>query len=98
MGEGCVPRRMSRHEAQINPTKVGTLCLPARAIELLALAIARLIDASAHTTDTNIGHAGSSGAGLELTNHAALSVLTGERHRPEPENPGRCGPKEPEGR
>lgn len=88
MGEGCVPRRMSRHEAQNNPTKAGSLCLPARAVELLAAATARLIDASAHASGVIIEQAGSSGAGLELADHAALSVPTGERHRPEPENPG----------
>lgn len=98
MGEGCVPLRMPRHEAQNIPTKPGSLCLPARAIELLAAATARLIDTSAHDSGVSIEHAGSSGAGLELTEHAALSVPTGERHRPEPENRGRCSPKEPEGR
>lgn len=98
MGEGCVPRRMSRHEAQNNPTEAGPLCLPPRAIELLAAATARLIDASAHDSSAIIEHAGSLGAGLELADHAALSVPTGERHRPEPENPGRCYPKESEGR
>lgn len=98
MGEGCVPRRMPRHEAQNIPTKAGSLCLPARAIELLAAATARLIDASAHDSGVSIEHAGFSGAGLELADHAALSVPTGERHRPEPENPGRCYPKESEGR
>lgn len=72
--------------------------MPARAIELLAAATARLIDARAHDSGVIIGHAGPSGAGLELTDHAALSVPTGERPRPEPENPGRCCPKEPEGR
>lgn len=98
MGEGCVPRRMPRHEAQNIPTNAGSLCLPARAIELLAAATARLIDASAHDSGVSIEHSGSSGVGLELSEHAALSVPTGERHRPEAENPGRCGPKEPEGR
>lgn len=97
MGEGSVPRRMPRHEAQNNPTKAGSLWLPARAVELLAAAAARLIDASAHDSGVSIEHAGSSGVGLELADHAALSVPTGERHRPEPENPGRCCPKEPEG-
>jgi hypothetical protein len=89
---------MPRHKAQNIPTKAGSLCLPARAIELLAAATARLIDASAQAMVASIEHAGSAGAGLELTDHAALSVPTGERHRPEPENPGRCCPKEPEGR
>lgn len=98
MSEGCVPRRMPRHEAQNIPTKAGLLCLPARAIELLAAAAARLIDASAHDPGVSIEHAGSLGAGLELADHAALSVPTGERNRPEPESPGRCGPQEPEGR
>lgn len=98
MGEGRVPRPMPRHEAQTNPTKAGSLCLPARAIELLAAATARLIDANAHESGVSIEHDGSSGAGLELADHAALSVPTGERHRSEPENPRRCGPKEPEGR
>lgn len=98
MGEGSVPRRMPRREAQDIPTKAGSLFLPARAIELLAAATARLIDASAHDSGVSIEHAGSFAAGLELTEHAGLSVPTGERHRPEPENPGRCGPKEPEGR
>lgn len=98
MGEGCVPRHMPRHEAQNIPTTAGLLCLPARAIELLAAATARLIDASANDSGVIIEHAGSSEAGLELAEHAALSVPTGERPRPEPENPGRCGPKEPEGR
>lgn len=69
-----------------------------RAVELMAAATARLIDASAHDSGVIIGHSGSSGAGLELADHAALSVPTGERPRPEPENPGRCSPKEPEGR
>lgn len=98
MGEGSVPRRMPRHEAQNIPTKAGSPCLPARAIELLAAATARLIDVDAHDSGVNIEHAGSSGAGLELAEHAALSVPMGERPRPEPENPGRCCPKEPEGR
>jgi len=98
MGEGSVPRRMPRHEAQNIPTKAGSICLPARAIELLAAATARLIDANAHAAGSDIEHVGSSRAGLELADHAALSVPTGERPRPEPENPGRCGPKEPEGR
>ena len=98
MGEGSVPRRMPRHEAQNNSTQAGSLCLPTRAIEILAAATARLIDASAHDSGVSIEHAGSSGAGLELADHAALSVPTGERDRPEPENPGRCCPKEPEGR
>ena len=98
MGEGSVPRRMPRHEAQNTPTTAGSLCLPARAIEILATATARLIDANAHGAGVSIEHAGSPGAGLELGDHAALSVPTGERHRPEPENPGRRGPKEPEGR
>ncbi|MFN7374735.1 MAG: hypothetical protein ACK54T_02195 [bacterium] len=90
---------MPRHEAQNNnPTSVGTLCLPARAVELLAAGTARLIDASAHDLGVSVEHADSSRAGLELAEHAALSVPTGERHRPEPENPGRCCPKEPEGR
>ena len=89
---------MPRHEAQYIPTKAGSLCLPARAIELLAAATARLIDANAHDSGVIIEHAGSAGTGLELADHAALSVPTGERHRPEPENPGRCCPKEPEGR
>ena len=98
MGEGNFPRRMPRHEAQNIPTKAGPLCLPARGIELLAVATARLIDASDHAPGADIGHAGSLGAGLELTEHAGLSVPTGERHRPELENSGRCCPKEPEGR
>lgn len=98
MGEGCVPHRMPRHEAQNIPPKAGSLRLPARAIEILAAATARLIDASAHDSGVSIEHAGSSGAGLELADHAALSVPTGERPRPEPENPGRCCPKETEGR
>jgi hypothetical protein len=89
---------MPRHEAQNIPTKAGSLCLPARAIELLAAATARMIDASAHDPGVSIEHAGSSGAGLDLAEHAALSVPTGERHRPEPEKPGRCCSKEPEGR
>jgi hypothetical protein len=80
---------MSRHEAQNIPTKAGSICLSARAIELLAAATARVIDATAHDSGVSIEHAGSSGAGLELAEHAALSVPTGERHRPEPENPGR---------
>ncbi|MBX3378424.1 MAG: hypothetical protein KF678_15630 [Phycisphaeraceae bacterium] len=89
---------MPRYEAQNIPTKAGSLCLPARAIELLAAATARLIDASAHDSDLSIEHAGSAATGLELADHAALSVPTGERHRPEPEKPGRCCPKETEGR
>ena len=98
MGEGRVPRRMPRHEEQNNLTKAGSLCLPGRAIEILAAATVRLIDASAIDSGVSIEHAGSSGAGLELADHAALSVPTGERDRHEPENPGRCCPKEPEGR
>ena len=93
-----MPRRMPRHKAKNIPTNAGSLCLPTRAIELLATATARLIDASAHDSSVSIEHAGSSGTGLELADHAALSVPTGERPRPEPENPGRCCPKEPEGR
>lgn len=93
MVEGCVPRRMPRHKAQNIPTKAGPLCLPARAIELLAAATARLIDASAHDSSVIIEHASSLGAGLELADHAALSVPTGERPRPEPEN----GTVRPEG-
>lgn len=89
---------MPRHEARNNPTPVGTLCLPARAVELLAAGAARLIDASAHDFGGSVEQPDSSRAGLELAEHAALSVPTGERHRPEPENPGRCSPKEPEGR
>jgi hypothetical protein len=89
---------MPRHKSQNNPTLAGTPCVPARAIELLAAGTARLIDASAHDSSVIIEHAGSLRAGLELADHAALSVPTGERHRPEPENPGRCCPKEPEGR
>lgn len=89
---------MPRHEARNNPTPVGSLCLPARAVELLAAGAARLIDASAHDLGGSVEHADSSRAGLELADHAALSVPKGERHRPEPENPGRCCPKEPEGR
>lgn len=72
--------------------------MPARVIEILAVATARLIDASAHDLGVSIEHAGSPEAGLELADHAALSVPTGERHRPESENRGRCCPKEPEGR
>ena len=98
MGEGCVPRRMPRHESQNIPTKPGSLRLPARATDLVAVATARLIDASAHESGVSIEHAGSSGVGLELAEHAALSVPAGERHRPEPESPGRCFQKEPEGR
>ena len=94
MGEGSVPRRMPRHEAQNTPTTAGSLCLPARAIEILATATARLIDANAHDAGVSINHAGSPGAGLELANHAALSVPTGERPRPEPESSVRCDPKE----
>lgn len=97
MGEGWVPRRMPRHEAQNIPTKACSLRLPARAIEILAAATARLIDASADDSGVSSEHAGSYGSELELADHAALSVPTGERHRPEPENPGRCCPKEPEG-
>lgn len=93
MGEGCVPRRMPRREAQNIPARAGSLRLPARALEILAAATARLIDASAHDSGVSIEHAGPSGAGLELADHAALSVPTGERHRPEPENPGRCCPE-----
>jgi hypothetical protein len=89
---------MPRHEAQNIPTKAGSLCLPTRAIELLAAATARLIDASAHDLGVSIEHAGFPETGLEVADHAALSVPTGERQRPEPENPGRCCPKEPEER
>lgn len=71
----------------------GSLCLPARAIEILAAGTARLIDACARDSGVSIEHAGSSGAGLELADHAALSVPTGERHRPEPENPGTMRPE-----
>lgn len=46
----------------------------------------------------SIEHAGIDPAGLDLSDHAALSVPTGERDRPEPENAPRCDPKEPEGR
>lgn len=98
MGEGWVPRLMPRHKAQNNPTQAGTLCLPARAIELLVAGTARLIDASAYDLGVSIEHPDSSLAGLELPQHAALSVPAGERDRPEPENPGRCCPKESEGR
>lgn len=89
---------MPRHEAQNNPTRGRTLCLPARAVELLAAGTARLIDASAHDLFGSVEHPDSSREGLELAEHAALSVPAGERHRPEPESPGRCYPKEPEGR
>lgn len=89
---------MPRHETRNNPTPVGSLRLPARAVELLAAGAARLIDASAHDLGGRVEHPESSQAGLELAQHAALSVPTGERHRPEPENPGRCCPEEPEGR
>ena len=82
------------------PTHAGVVapCLPARAIELLAAAAARLIDANAHVTGASTEHAGAHEAGLELPQHAALSVPTGERHRPEPESPRRCDPEEPDGR
>lgn len=73
-------------------------CLPPRAVELLAAATARLIDANAPALGPNIEHAGIDAAGLDLSDHVALSVPTGERDRPEPENVPRCGPKEPEGR
>ncbi len=89
---------MPRHETRNYPTPTGTLCLAARAVELLAAGAARLIDASAHDLGGSVEHADFSRAGLELAEHAALSVPAGERHRPELENPGRCCPKEPEGR
>ena len=73
-------------------------CLPARAVELLAAATARLIDANAPALGPSIEHAGIDAAGLDLSDHVALSVPTGERDRPEPENAPRCDPKEPEGR
>lgn len=91
---------MPQPKTQNIPTIPGGVapCVPARAIELLAAATVRLIDASAHDLGVSIEHAGFDTAGLELPRHAALSVPTGERDRPEPESPGRCDPKEPEGR
>lgn len=91
---------MPQPQQQYIPRNAGGLVLrlPVRAVALLAAATARLIDASAHNSGVSIEHAGSLGAGLELADHAALSVPTGERHRPELENSGRCCPKEPEGR
>ena len=91
---------MPQPRTQNIPTIPGGVAprLPARAIELLAAATARLIDANAHDLGSSIEHAGNDRAGLELPDHAALSVPTGERHRPEPESRGRCSPKEPEGR
>jgi hypothetical protein len=73
-------------------------CLPARAVELLAAATARLIDANIPDLGPNIEHAGIDGAGLDVSDHPALSVPTGERDRPEPENAPRCDPKEPDRR
>lgn len=89
---------MPRHEAPNSQTQAGSICLPIRAVELLAAGAARLIDASAYDVGGSVGHPDSFRAGLELADHAALSVPTGERHRPELEIPGRCCPKEPEGR
>lgn len=94
MGEGIAPRCMPRHEAQNILTKAGSLCLPTRAFELLAAATARLIDASAHDSGAIIEHAGSSGAELELAEHAALSVPTGETP---PSRTGEPGTMLPEG-
>ncbi len=73
-------------------------CLPARAVELLAAATARLIDANCPVSGPTIEHSGSIAAGLELSDQLALSVPTGERDRPEPENAPRCAPKEPDRR
>lgn len=73
-------------------------CLPARAVELLAAATARLIDANVPVLGPNIEHAGSFAAGLDVSDQPALSVPTGERDRPEPENAPRCDPKEPDRR
>jgi len=69
-------------------------CLPPRAVELLAAATARLIDANVPVLGPNIEHAGSDSPRLDLLDHAALSVPTGERDRPEPENAPQCDPKE----
>ncbi|MBL8760800.1 MAG: hypothetical protein JNL50_05795 [Phycisphaerae bacterium] len=63
---------------------VPDLPLPAAAIELLALGVVRLLDAS------NMPHAGSGPPGLELTPHGGLSVPSrvpaGERAAPEGES------------
>lgn len=72
--------------------------LPPRAVELLAAATARLIDANVPVLGPNIEHAGSFAAGLDVWDQRALSVPTGERDRPEPENAPRCDPKEPDRR
>jgi len=71
-------------------------CLPPRAVELLAAATARLIDANLSVRGPNLEHAGFDSPRLDLLDHAALSVPTGERDRPEPETAPRCDPKEPD--
>lgn len=73
-------------------------CLLPRAVELLAAATARLIDANVPLQRPGIEHAGSLAAGLDVSDQPALSVPTGERDRPEPENAPRCDPKEPDRR
>lgn len=91
---------MPQPRTKNNPTIDGgyASCLPARAVELLAAATARLVDANTPVLRPSIEHAGIDGAGLDLSDHAALSVPTGERDRPEPENAPRCDPKEPDRR
>jgi hypothetical protein len=82
------------------PNQTISLGLPTRVVELYAVAVVRMIDASACGASNEGGarpaseHAGSSGPGLELTDHAALSVPTGERDRPEPESGGCQSPQE----
>ncbi|MFN7430697.1 MAG: hypothetical protein ACK54T_00930 [bacterium] len=82
------------------PTNGGTaaFCLPPRAVELLAAATARLIEANCPVPGPTIEHASSDLAGLDVSDQPALSVPTGERDRPEPENAPRCAPKEPDRR
>ena len=72
--------------------------LPARAVELLAAATARLIEANCPVPGPTIEHASSDATGLDVSDQPALSVPTGERDRPEPENAPRCDPKEPDRR
>lgn len=88
------------HPRTHNPTNGGTAapCLPRCAVELLAAATARLIDANTPAPGSNIEHAGSFAARLDVLDQPALSVPPGERDRPEPENAPQCDPKEPDRR
>lgn len=71
-----------------------SLALPTRVVELWAAAVVRMINTGmcAASNERGVGHAsehaGSSDPKLELAVYAALSVPTGERHRPEPESGG----------